>query len=139
MRAVLDPNVIVSALLSRSGSPARLVRAWLDGAFELVVTPALLVELGRALNYRKIRARIAAEDAAALIGQLRVSATVVPDAEAPPEHHSRDPRDDYLLSVAAREHAALVSGDRHVLELAGSLPVYSPTRFLELLTTEEPE
>lgn len=39
MRAVLDPNVLVSALLSPTGTPARIVLAWAEGRFELVVSP----------------------------------------------------------------------------------------------------
>jgi len=49
VRAVLDPNVLVSALLSRSGAPAQIVARWLRGEFELVLSELLLAELGRAL------------------------------------------------------------------------------------------
>ena len=36
LRAVLDVNVLVSAVLSATGAPAQLLRAWRDGEFELV-------------------------------------------------------------------------------------------------------
>jgi hypothetical protein len=36
----------------------------------------------------------------------------------------------YLIALAAREHAALVSGDRHLLELAAELPIYTPAESL---------
>ncbi|MCA1705276.1 MAG: PIN domain-containing protein, partial [Actinobacteria bacterium] len=51
MRAVLDPNVIISAVLSPGGAPARVMTAWLEGRYELVVSPLLLEELERALSY----------------------------------------------------------------------------------------
>jgi len=54
VQAVLDPNVIISALLSPNGSPARVVQAWLDGGYELVVSPLLLGELDRALDHPKL-------------------------------------------------------------------------------------
>jgi predicted nucleic acid-binding protein len=46
---------------------------------------------------------------------------------------SADPGDDYLLALAEREHAFLVSGDRHVLAFAEELPVQSARNFLERL------
>ena len=50
MRAVLDPNILIAALLSRSGAPAQIVWRWLAGEFELVVSETLLAELERALG-----------------------------------------------------------------------------------------
>ena len=67
MRAVLDVNVLISAILSPRGSPARLLVAWQAGAFELVVSPALLTELARALAYPKLARLIPAADADAFV------------------------------------------------------------------------
>jgi len=36
---------------------------------------------------------------------------------------------DYLVALAAEQRALLVSGDRHLLALAGSFPVVSPANF----------
>ena len=43
---------------------------------------------------------------------------------------SADPRDDYLLALAEKERAVLVSGDRHLLVLADELPVRTPREFV---------
>jgi putative PIN family toxin of toxin-antitoxin system len=132
LRAVLDPNVIISALLSLSGAPARVLVAWREGTFELVVSAKLLAELQRALRYPKLSARIGPEDAAALIEWLTRLATVAEDpGEAPV--HSADEADDYLIALAAAHDALLVSGDKHLLALAEGLPIATPARFLELL------
>jgi len=45
VRAVFDPNVLVSALLAPTGAPAELILRWLAGDFELVVSEQLLVLL----------------------------------------------------------------------------------------------
>ena len=45
MRVVLDPNILISAMLSPSGAPARLLARWLAGDFELIASPQLLAEL----------------------------------------------------------------------------------------------
>ena len=50
---------------------------------------------------------------------------------------SIDPDDDYLLILAADQRAALVSGDRHLLALAGQLPVQTPAEFLAVIVGAE--
>lgn len=133
MRAVLDPNVIISALLSPSGTPARLLLAWLDGAFELVVSETLIAELERALAYPKLRDRIRAEDAAELIAVLSRSAATVEDPPEPAPARSPDPDDDYLVSLAQAASAVLVSDDKHLLGLKELIPVHAAGEFLTML------
>ena len=133
MRAVLDPNVVISALLSPNGAPARLLLAWQDGEFELVVSAALLAELERALAYPKLRRHIASDEAEQVIAWLARTATVALDPVDPPPTRSIDPGDDYLLALAADQDAFLVSGDSHLLVLRESLPVRSPADFLGML------
>jgi len=133
VRAVLDANVLVSALISRLGAPARLVELWLEGEFELVVCRTLLDEVERTLTQPKIRRRVASDDAARFVQLLDELGEVVADPAGAPPIHSVDPADDYLLALAARERAPLVSGDAHVLALGDRLPISSPREFLEQL------
>jgi uncharacterized protein len=133
VRAVLDANVLISALLSPTGSPARVVRAWQAGQFELIVSARLLAEVQRALAYPKLRRLVSAADAEAVVAWLANTAMVVPDPDGPPPVHASDRDDDYLIALAADQNAMLVSGDGHLLELAARLPVRSPASFLSLL------
>lgn len=133
MRAVLDPNVIISGVLSAGSAPAETLRALDRGEFELIASEALLDELGRALAYPKLRSPIGADDAGAVVRWLGQTATVVPDTEVGPPVRSSDPGDDYLIALASVHRAALVSGDKHLLGLAGEIPVFSPREFLALL------
>ena len=110
MRAVLDVNVLISALLSRTGAPARLLLAWQEGRFELIVSPGLLAELGRALAYPKLRRLIPASDAEAFVAGLSRSASLARDPDGPAPIRCANPWDDYLLSLAADQHAVLASG-----------------------------
>ena len=130
-RAVLDPNVLISALLSPSGSPAALVARWLAGEFELVVSEPLLAELRRALAYPKLRSRITEEEATAFVDLLGRTATRWEDP-ARSARRSRDPGDDYLLALAEASAAILVTGDQDLFALADA-PVLSPAAFLESL------
>jgi putative PIN family toxin of toxin-antitoxin system len=135
VRAVLDVNVLISALLAPAGAPARLIVRWLAGDFELIASERLLAELARALAYPKLRTRVSHGEALALIELLRAMATINLDARNP-ARISRDPADDYLLSLAATTSSVLVSGDRDLLEMAADLPINSPSSFLVKLVDE---
>ncbi len=137
MRIVLAANVLISALLSPTGSPAQLLLAWTDGRFELIVSPALLAELRRALRYPKVASRVSTAHADAFVAWLARSAELVSDPLGPPRIRSSDPGDDYLLALAIERNATLVTGDRHLLELAGDLPIHEPRGFLDLLAERE--
>lgn len=133
MKAVLDPNVIISAALSPGGSPGRVFRYWLEGAFDLIVSPLLLEELGRALGYSKLRDRIPEHEAEQLIELLSRGGVVVEDPSSPSAISSSDPDDDYLIALADKSRAAIVSGDSDLLDLANEIPVYSPGQFETLI------
>jgi putative PIN family toxin of toxin-antitoxin system len=133
VRAVLDPNVVISGVISPRGAPADVLRSLAVGEFELIVSQGLLDELQRALKYPKLRRHISESDAADLVRWLAESASVVVDPDSNPPVHSRDPDDDYLIALAFAHRAALVSGDRDLLSLEGKIPVFSPRAFLVLL------
>ena len=82
-RAVLDPNVLISAFISqRGGSSDRIVRAWREGAFELVVSPQLIAELTGVLGRPKFAVQAADGWAEAYIAAFTDDAIQVDD---PPE------------------------------------------------------
>lgn len=137
MRAVLDPNVLISAAISSAisstGAPAQVVRRWLDGEFEVVTSEMLFEELARALAYPKLRKRVRAADAAEYVALVRRESVVRPDPVNAPSVVSPDADDNYLIALAESTRSVLVSGDGHLLGLAEQLPVYSPASFLELI------
>lgn len=129
MRAVVDVNVLISGVLSASGSSAEILRSSREGLFELVVSEMLLAELTRTLGYPKLRRRIPPEKAAAFATWMRDHATVVEDPASPPPISSRDPDDDYLLALAISRRAYLVTGDQDLLALSTDLPILTPAQF----------
>jgi putative PIN family toxin of toxin-antitoxin system len=136
VRAVLDPNVIISGVLSSEGAPARVLKAWREGRFEVIASPQLLEELRRALAYPKLRARISEAEARELVSWVSQAAANVDDPKHHPPVRSSDPGDDYLIALAAAHNAALVSGDKHLLELRGRIPVYASVVLLKLIEAE---
>lgn len=134
MKAVFDCNVLVSAVLSAKGPPAKTLAAWREGRFELIVSPELLFELAITLNYPKIVKRLPASDSERFVRMLAADARLVNDPEIEPIVRSSDPDDDYLLALAEQERAALVTGDGDLLALAGTIPVMTPRQFLKLIS-----
>jgi putative PIN family toxin of toxin-antitoxin system len=132
VRAVLDPNVLIAAVISKAGTPALLLRAWLDGRFDLVTSNALLTELERALRYPKLQSRISADERVRFLKLIRSAATPAADPADVPRI-SAEPGDDYLIALAHSQQAVLVSGDQHLLTLADRMPIMNPRAFLESL------
>jgi putative PIN family toxin of toxin-antitoxin system len=137
LRAVLDPNAIISAALSPAGSPGRILRHWLEGAFDLVVSPFLLEKLDRALGYAKLQNRVSEEERRDLVDLLGRGAVTLPDPESPAVVRSPDPGDDYLIALADVSRAILVSGDSDLLGLADQIPVRSPAEFIAMIESTD--
>lgn len=133
MKAVLDTNVIISALISRDGPPARLFELWRAGGFEIVSSPLLLKELSVTLSRPKLRRYVPPDEAALALSLIRSEAITVEDPAEAPSVSSIDPHDDYLIALAEHSRSVLVSGDSDLLELADRIPVYSPRGFLDFL------
>lgn len=133
MRAVLDANVLISGLLSPSGAPARVLTGWLEGGYDLVVSPLLLEEFERALAHPKLRKRVTEAETQELLDLLHREADIRDDPPGPPPVRSPDRGDDHLITLAAETQSVIVSGDRHLLDLRDELPVYTPTDFLSLI------
>jgi uncharacterized protein len=135
LRVVVDPGVLVSAVLAAAGRPAEIVERWRDGEFDLVVSPKLLEELAGVLLRQKFRDAVEEVDAHSYVALLRHEAIVVDDPDGPPAV-SRDPDDDYLVALGREAGAfAIVSGDAHLTELdIPDIRVLTPQQFLDELS-----
>lgn len=135
MRVVLDPNVLVSALISPAGPPREILTAWTQGRFDPIASPALLDELRDVLARARFRRWVSAAIAAEYVDGLTDAALVIDDPPAQPGL-SPDPDDDYLVTLARASNADyLISGDRHLTGLADpNPPVLTPRQFVDRLT-----
>ncbi|HWE82816.1 MAG TPA: putative toxin-antitoxin system toxin component, PIN family [Gaiellaceae bacterium] len=136
-RIVVDPGVLVSAIITPNGPPAEIVRAVREERARLVVCPHLLAELLGVLQREKFRGYVTIDEAEQYVAGLASIAEARPDpaVEAP---ISRDPKDDYLIALTRESSAdALVSGDADLLVLEDNKPpVVSPATFVEGLEPE---
>ena len=134
IRAVLDTNVYVAALLSRRGAPSQLVSALGEGLFDAVTCPQQLAELAGVLARPKIAQHVSADTARDFVAWLERVAVMVPDPlEVPPV--SPDPDDDYLIALARIGRArVMVSGDSHLLSVPDMEPrAIPPAEFAALV------
>lgn len=112
MRVVLDTNLLISALISAQGFPARLLDAWDEQRFELVSSIEQLDEF-RAVSQRpRLVPYIERHDVGRFINQLQAQALLL--ARLPRVDRSADPADNFLLAMAEAACQAdyLVSGDK---------------------------
>lgn len=111
------------------------MRRWLEGAFDLVVSPLLLVELERALSYPKLAQAVTKAETLAFVEELRNSAVLVDDPSTVEPGMTDDPGDDYLVALARAAGAqVIVSGDLHLTDARGvEPPALTPRAFLDLL------
>lgn len=131
LRVVLDPGVLISALISRSGSPAQLILLWHQGSFDLLVSPLLLNELAGALTRAKFRRYVSHTETTRFVVLLRHLGEFVED---PPAESglTPDPGDDYLVTLGRAAGADyIVSGDQHLLQIRDARPpVLAPSEFV---------
>jgi putative PIN family toxin of toxin-antitoxin system len=133
MRVVLDTNILLSALINRHGTPAKVLSAWRERRYDLLTSTEQLLELGGVTRRPVLRARIIPSTVGRLIRDLRKLAEVL--ARLPEVDRSADPADNFLLAMAEAGAADyLVSGDRRgVLDL-GTHGVTQIIRAREFLT-----
>jgi putative PIN family toxin of toxin-antitoxin system len=141
LKAVLDTNIFVSALIGRAGPSAQILDHWVEGRFDLYISDTILSEIEEARRRPAIvrRFRRSEEWIIQFLATLREAAPVV--EPVPVEAIPEDPPDNLILGTAIAARADyLVSGNDHLLALGRfeGVPIVTPRRFLEILEAGEP-
>ena len=137
MRLILDTNILLSALLSPLGAPAKLIDAWERKKFTLVACDALILELRDVAARPFFRTRLRAGTAELLAAGLRDFSLFCRDLPSGPI--APDPKDAYLLALAEAGQADfLVTGDKELLSLQHhkSTRIITPAAMIEALRSE---
>lgn len=138
LRVVLDANIFVSSFIQPEGTPGQIIQSFLRaGAFELVLTEAIIDEVLEALSYPKVRKASRSKiDPALWFEDIVVLAHwVVGDIEL--GRVTKDPDDDKYLACAVEGRAEfLVTGDADLLQLREyeGIQIVTPRAFLDRLT-----
>ncbi len=134
-RAVLDTNVVLSALVFAHGRVAALRDAWKSGACEPLVSTSTADELIRALAYPKFKLD-PMEQNELLADYLPWCRTVIIPDEPPKTPPCRDPFDIPFLQLAVVGKADfLVTGDADLLSIKAkiSFKIVTPNALLTKL------
>ena len=139
MRAVIDTNILVRAVLRPRGAVGMVLSRLRHGGYVLLYSQALLDELVDVLNRPRIRQKyhLVEQDIATVIRLVLLRGEVV----APTAHYAmcRDPKDNKVLDVAVAGRAdVIVSADKDLLTLHpfAGIPIVSPGAFMQKLDSE---
>lgn len=146
VRAVVDTNLWISAVLNPAGLPAAVRSALQGRRFTLVTSEPLLTEVAEVLARRRFAQRygVAERDIAELVALLRERAEVV--AVTGTVQLCRDPDDDIVIETARTGRAdALATRDDDLkrdwdlvqILLAEGIQVLSVRQFLAALAQEQ--
>lgn len=135
MRVVLDTNVLLSGLMFPDGAPGRVVAAWREARFDVVMSVHQLAEIGRALAYPRIRRVLGWDDQRIerFIRQIYVRVQIV-DLHGITVEVPADPDDAPILAtLVAGKADVLVTGDGDLLALHERFPIQTPSDFVRKL------
>ena len=135
MRVVLDTNVLISAIFF-SGTPSRILAAWIEEIFELVVSTNILEE------YRAVAERIGGKfpgvEVGPVLDRISLHALLVVPVKLPDD--ACTDRDDvkFLECAVACRGNCVISGDRPLLRSSGyeGVEVLTPRRFVERVLSQ---
>lgn len=132
-KVILDTNVLVSGIFF-SGPPARILKAWQDGHFQLVLSEDILNEYRRVIQ--ALAAKLGRIDFELILETILIESELVPSYtfETP---ICEDPDDDKFLACAmASQSNYLVTGDNHLLKLGKFLDtnIITPRHFIDTLS-----
>ncbi|MCY3853540.1 MAG: putative toxin-antitoxin system toxin component, PIN family [Gammaproteobacteria bacterium] len=122
LRLVLDTNVLLSALLFRTGSLAWLREAWQSGTIRPLASRDTTAELIKVLSYPKFH--LTDTEIEELLGDYLPWCEIITVSHPVDIPECRDPLDRPFLVLAQSAKAdALVTGDKDLLILVETFPV----------------
>jgi uncharacterized protein len=133
MRAVIDTNILVQALIKPMGTVGPVLQRLRAGVYTFLYSETTLQELVDGLNRPHLRRKysIQDEDVQTLLALLLLRGEAVKITQT--LHLCRDPKDDKFLDVAVAGAAnVIVTGDEDLLVLGAvaGIPTVTPSTFL---------
>lgn len=133
MKVVIDTNILLSGLMLPNSIPGKIMQAWRENRFELVLSQFQLDEIGRVLAYPKIQKRLQWDEAeiTQFLQQLFLRSiylgNIATVAEVP-----ADANDNLILSAYIIGKAQyLVTGDKGIQALSEYYSILTAKEFVE--------
>jgi putative PIN family toxin of toxin-antitoxin system len=132
LRATIDTNVLVSAIVYPRGNPRRILQMALAGEINLTVSQPILDEMADVLARKFDATPLEVEEARAIVTQA--ARTVKPSVRL--DVVKADPDDDRILECAVTAGSdVIVTGDKDLLRLGSydSIRILNPSDFVDLV------
>jgi putative PIN family toxin of toxin-antitoxin system len=136
MKVVLDTNILASGAISAAGTLSKIIDAWRNGTFRVIVSAPILAELERTLQKPYFRRYLPEKQSASFLQLVRKRAIVSPITVAV-QRIATHPEDDMILATAVSAKADyLVTGDTKLQGVGtyNGVTILSPKQFLDILT-----
>ncbi|MFN3467095.1 MAG: putative toxin-antitoxin system toxin component, PIN family [Candidatus Brocadiales bacterium] len=137
VRAVLDTNVIVSGIKKKEGTNGQILKATIEGRFQMIISPPILEEVRKILRYERIQKEHLWPDTEIehfLIGPAFLSELT--DDVVKLNVVKEDAQNNVIIVCALEGKASyIVSGDIHLQQLGKhkGTKILPPSLFLQKL------
>jgi hypothetical protein len=139
MRIVLDTNIYVSNLISDKGNPARIVRWWLEGEYDVLLTQPIVDEILRVTGYERIQKKYAKvrENRLEFVALISDQAEWIEPKERLDVIAADESDNRYVECAVAGNAQYIVTGDDHLLDLREyeGIAILTPAAFVTLQET----
>jgi hypothetical protein len=140
MKVVLDANIYVSSMVNTQGNPKRIISAWQQGAFDVLISGAILDEMERVLRYPRIVKRHKQDETAIqrFLKLLENEAIIVEPTEVLGVVKDDESDNRYLECAVKGKAQYVISGDKHLLDIGEyrGIVILPPAAFVAILSRE---
>jgi len=139
-RIVIDTNILVSAILTPKGNPAKILKLILEGKLYLIISPAILEETRQVFNYPRLvkrlkKNKITLDEVYGFLDKLSRVA-VITQGKLDIDIIQDDPSDNKILACGLEGEADfIISGDHHLtdLKIFQGIKIVNPAAFLKIV------
>lgn len=133
LKAVIDTNILVSALLKPNSTPDLCLQLVFDGKVELIVSDEIISEYLDVLNYSKFGFQKV--NIEIFINKLHhIGTQVTRDNEFTSTQYTIDPADQKFLQAGLEANFIITGNKRHFPKRINQCLIVTPAEFIEHIT-----
>lgn len=135
MKVVLDTNIIISAVILPHGTPAKIIKAWQERKFQLLISKEIFKEIACVLARPRLKKYNITLLRRKEILKVLYKYSVMTDGKLKVKV-SEDPNDDMFIVCAMEGNADyIVSGDADLLKIKShdNIDIITADAFMKIL------